>query len=65
MKVALIPVVIGALKTILKDLVEENLEIRGQVETIQTTALFRWIRILKRVLETWGDLLVTHWKTIS
>ena len=29
----------------------------GRVETIQTTALLRKARILRRVLETWGDLL--------
>ena len=42
MKVTLISNVIGALGTILKGLVKEleDLEIRGQVETIQITALF-------------------------
>ena len=30
----------------------EDLEIRGQVENIQTTALLRLSRILRRVLET-------------
>ena len=30
----------------------EDLEIRGQVETIQTTALMRSTRILRRVRET-------------
>ena len=34
----------------------ENLEIRGRVETIQTTTLLRSVRILRRVLETRGDL---------
>ena len=34
----------------------EGWEIRGRVETIQTTALFRSVRILRRVLETRGDL---------
>ena len=33
----------------------EDLEIRGQEETIQTTAFLRLARILRRVLETWGD----------
>ena len=43
----------------------EDLEIRGQVETIQTTALLRSSRILRRVLETWRDLLSLKllWKT--
>ena len=45
----------------------EELEIRGQVETIQTTALLRLARILCRVLVTWGDLLLLklRGKTIS
>ncbi len=30
----------------------KRLEVRGQVETIQTTALLRSARILRRVLET-------------
>ena len=33
------------------------LEIRGRVETIQTTILLRSARILRRVMETWEDLL--------
>ena len=54
MKVTLIPIVIGALGTIPKGLVKrlEDFEIRGQVETIQTTSLLRSIRILRRVLES-------------
>ena len=35
----------------------ESLEITGRVEIIQTTALLRSARILRRVLETRGDLL--------
>ena len=35
----------------------DNLELRGQVKTIQTTALLTSARILRRVLKTWGDLL--------
>ena len=35
----------------------DDLEIRGRVETIQTTELLRSVRILRRVLETWGDLM--------
>ena len=51
-----IPIVIGALGMILKGSIKalEDLEIRGQAETILTTAL---LRTLRRVLETWGDLL--------
>ena len=50
--------VIGVLAMIPKGLVRglEELEIGGQAETVQTTAL-RSARILKRVLGTWGDLL--------
>ena len=49
-----IPIVIDALGTITKGLVQglEDLEITGRVETIQTTALLRAGRILRRVLET-------------
>ena len=67
MKVTIVPIVIGALGTkgLLKGLAD--LEVGGRVETIQTTALLRTIRILRRVLETWGDLLSLklQWKTIS
>ena len=54
MKVTIIPIVIGALGTVTKELVPglEDLEIIGPVETIQTTALLRSARILRRVLET-------------
>ena len=50
MKVTIIPIIIGALGTVTKEL--ENLEIAGRVETIQTTALLRSARIMRRVLET-------------
>ena len=69
MKVMMIPIVIGPLGAIPKGLVKEleDLEIRGQVETIQTTAILRSAKILRRVLETWWDLLSLKllWKTIS
>ena len=44
-----------------------DLEVGRLVETIQMTALLRRARILRRVLETWGDLLSLklQWKTIS
>ena len=47
-------IVISALRTILKGLVKglEDLEIIGQIKTIQTTALLRLAWILRRVLET-------------
>ena len=59
MRLTIVPIVIGALDTITKGLLKglEDLEVGGWVETIQTTALLRTARILRRVLETWGDLL--------
>ena len=54
MKVTIIPIVICAFGRVTKGLLKglENLEIKGQVETIQTTTLLRTARILRRVLET-------------
>ena len=54
MKVTIVPIVIGALGTITKGLLKglEDFEVGGRVETIQTTALLRTTRILRRVLET-------------
>ena len=54
MKVTIVTIVIGALGTITKGLLKglEDLEVGGRVETIQTTALLRTARILRRVLET-------------
>ena len=69
MKVTIIPIVIAAFGTVTKGLLKglEDLEVGGWVETIQTTALLKTARILRRVLETWGDLLSLNiqWKTIS
>ena len=69
MKVTIIPIVISALGTITEGLIKEleDLEVRGWVETIQTTALLRSAWILRRVLETWGDFLSLRLqcKTIS
>ena len=58
-QVTIIPILIGAFGTVTKGLLKglEDLEVGGWVETIQTTALLRTARILRRVLETWGDLL--------
>ena len=50
MKVTIVPIVIGALGTITKGL--EDLKVGGRIETIQTTALLRTARILRRDLET-------------
>ena len=54
MRVKVVPIVIGALGTVPKGLERslDELEIRGRIETIQTTALLRSARILRRVLET-------------
>ena len=68
-KVTIIPIVIGAFGTVTKGLLKalEDLEVGGREETILTTALLKTARILRRVLETWGDLLSLNlqWKTIS
>ena len=68
-KVMIVPIVIGTFGTVTKGLLKglEDLEIGGRVETIQTTALLRTARIMRRVLETWGDLLSLklQWKTLS
>ena len=69
MKGTVIPIVIGALGTVTKALIQrlDDLEIREQVETIRTTTLTRSARILRRVLESWRDLLSLKllWEAIS
>ena len=59
MIVTFVPIVIGAFGTITKGLLKglEDLEFGRRVETVQMTALLRTFRILRRILETWGDLL--------
>ena len=59
MKVTVIPIVIGALGTVTKGL------LKG-LEGLEVGTLLRTVRILRRVLETWGDLqsLQLQWKTI-
>ena len=54
MKVTIIPIVIGAFGTVTKMLLKglEDLEVGDRVETIQTTALLKTARILRRVLVT-------------
>ena len=46
---------------------KELTDIRGRIETIHTTELLGSARILRRVLETWGDLqsLRLRWKPAS
>ena len=69
MKATIILIIISTLGTVTKGSIQglEDLEISGRVKTVQTTALLRSARILRRVLETWGDLLSLklQWKTIS
>ena len=59
MQVTIIPIVIGAFGTVTKGLQKglEDLEVGRRLEIIQTTALLRTAKILRRVLETWGYLL--------
>ena len=68
-KVTIIPIVIGDFDTVTKALLKgmEELEVGGRVETIQTAALARRVRILRKVFGTWGDLLSLkpQWKTLS
>ena len=54
MKVTILPIVIGAVGIVTKGLVQEleSLEITRWVETVQTSAVLRSARILRRVLET-------------
>ena len=54
MLVTIIPIVIGAFGTVTKGTLKglEDLEVGGRMETIQTTALLRSARILRRVLDT-------------
>ena len=54
MQVTIIPIIIVAFGTVNKGLLKglEDLEVGGRVEIIQTTALLKTDRILRRVLET-------------
>ena len=53
MRVKVVPIIIGALGTVPKGLEKSlsELEIKGRIETIQTTALLKSARII-RVLES-------------
>ena len=59
MKVTPTPIVIEAFTTVTKGLVQRlgDLETRGRLKIIQSKASLKSVRILRRVLETWGDLL--------
>ena len=54
MKVTITPIVISAFGTVTKGLLKdlEDLEFGGRVETIQTTALLKTARILRRDLDS-------------
>ena len=69
MKLTIIPIVIDAFGTVTKGLLKgmEDLEFGGRVETIKIIALLKTVIILRRVLETCGDLLSLNlqWKTIT
>ena len=62
MKVTIIPIVIGAFGTATKGLLKglEDSEVGDRVEIIQTTALSKTARILRRVQETFRRLAVTQ-----
>ena len=53
MKVTVIPIVIDALGTATKGLIQGmgELEIKGRLETIQFTILLRSVSVLRKVLE--------------
>ena len=57
MNVVFIPIVIGALDRVTKGLIKglDDLEIRGWLETIQTTVLLWSVRMLRRAQETCDD----------
>ena len=60
MKVTILSIMIGAFGKVAKGLLKGlvDLKVGGRVETIQTTILLRTARILRRVLDTWGYLLL-------
>ncbi len=53
-RMTIIKIVVGAFSTVTKGLSKglEDLEVSGQVETIQITALLKTTRILRRVQKT-------------
>ena len=69
MKMTVIKIAIEAFSTATKALLQgrEDLDIRGQVEAVQSAALLKSAGILRRVLETWGDFLSLkpQWETIG
>ena len=53
MEAKAVPIVIGALGTVTRGLIQghEELKLKGQVATIQTTTLLRSAKILRRVIK--------------
>ena len=68
LRVTMKPMMIGAFGTVIKGLLKglEDLEVRGRMKGIKTTALLITAKIQRKFLETLGDLLSTkiQWKTI-
>ena len=62
MKVAGIQIVVGSLGTVFKNLEKRRCEqeIKERIETIQTTAVLKSFKILRRILEIGGDFIVTQ-----
>ena len=52
MKVTIVPIVIGAFETVTKGFLKGLEDLEVGVETIQTIALLKTARILRRILET-------------
>ena len=65
-KVIIIPIGIGAFGTVTKGLLKglKDLKVGRWAETNRTTTLLKTARLLRRVQETWRDLLSfkLHWK---
>ena len=59
MRVAVIPVVVGALRSVPKNQEKrlDELDIRGRIETTHTTTLLKSARLLRKGLETREDWL--------
>ena len=62
MRDTVILIVVGALSMVSKCLDKklEQLENRGRIEIIKTIALLRSAKVLRRVMGTWGDLILLY-----
>ena len=52
MKVTLIPIVVGALQTVPKDLEKRLGKLRGSIKTIKASVVLKSVETLRRVLQT-------------